>query len=246
MRWGTHAQLTDLRNAEKAILASTTPARVALLLDDTSEMRKAISRKEETIRKFYLATIDGKTSPILTKDDCNIPPDDELKKAFHAPNNTILLVIVENDTAPSFELEHLRQALSNFDNINFHRPPVYRTKTPPDVKSLDQKTVMNHRDHPLLRSSQVWYRTSQVVHLPEEEKIENKRPDIPTPASSDKLRSALAMLGELPKGLRKHFASYNEKTYTRKQMERISNLIVDKTTTLFKKDEEFHKWRKKG
>ena len=146
-------ELADLRQATTAVCASTGPARATLLVHDTPDMRREISLTGHPARAHIIAvakphTVELQNSGLL------------LSQLGEQATNTspLLLVLVENHTAPGLALPLLAKALAKANLTPTDDPwPWAYTSIPPDSWEGPVPPLLP-RNHPLLRPSQSWFR----------------------------------------------------------------------------------------
>ena len=241
MRQGPSAQAEDLAAAERAMRKSEGPARVVLLIQDTPATRDWISKTTKDINKYYIATLNTNTAPALHLDDHNIPAEGSSRRMM-SPTSKMALAVIETKQAPPFTAEHMRTATSGTPGILIHEPPPRNAPLPPDAMRNPDSSALAHRAHPLLRRSQTWYHATYKI---QPEDTGRQRTDGIHISKGDALPSALALLGELPKGIKGHISDHNERATTRDTLEKVSAIIVDCTLSILKKDEAFRKWKRK-
>ena len=241
MRQGPSAQAEDLAAAESAMCKSEGPARVVLLIQDTPATRDWISKTTKDINKYYIATLNTNTAPALHLDDHNIPAEGSSRRMM-SPTSKMALAVIETKQSPPFTAEHMRTATSGTPGILIHEPPPRNAPLPPDAMRNPDSSALAHRAHPLLRRSQTWYHATYKI---QPDDTGRQRTDGIHISKGDALPSALALLGELPKGIKGHISDHNERATTRDTLEKVSAIIIDCTLSTLKKDEAFRKWKRK-
>ena len=255
MRADTDHQLEDVRLAREAVITSTEPARVALLLQDSAKIQHYLSEKEEKVRRYVLLRINADTGPVLIHEtparmDKTEPPP------LEGPTMPMLLLILENKMAPAFDADHLRIMLEPISGIEVMDSPKAPGALAPDIDEPIPITHLKHRYHPLLRRSQTWFNAKSKLTPAIQRKGESKnQPDeikispeqiTPRQSANDRLHITLALLGALPRGFSKDLASHWEEEIDNTTSLTISKTILNKSLELFKKDEAFRKWKRKN
>jgi hypothetical protein len=249
MRHEPEDQLYDLESATIAIETSIRPARVVLLLRDTRCNRHYLTKLRKGVHKRVIASISRQAKDLFIKDDTErlTHPVDV---APLSPDTPLILVSVHNSQAPSYHTSHLKGLLESKPGITVNSGPEIRSHPPPDTQDSPPPQVAPHRHHPLLRPSQTWYRAAHwmgpwdPLSTDECKREEEKTADDRSPG--DKVHRVLALLGILPPGIGPTIAAYwDTHEMDKSVLAIISNLILNKTLALFKKDEAFRKWRRK-
>lgn len=161
--------------------------------------------------------------------------------------SSLLLVLVENRTAPALALPLIVKALAKANLTPTDDPwPWAYTSIPPDSWEGPVPPLLP-RNHPLLRPSQSWFRgdlapaTSTATQL---------SPDpIPKSKPADMVHISLAILGTTPKGLLQALSQHHENSHALDPAttipEKISKLIFSTSLALFLKDEVYRKWKRR-
>jgi hypothetical protein len=248
MRADPTSQIEDLAMATQAAHESKRPCRVALLVRDSIQNRDKIKVTTLGVRKHILATIGTQASPIFNLDDADFPRSVEVRP-LHAALIPVLLVVIENTTAPGYDLCHIQAALEGEQGIEIHPPQHKYFLNPPDTTSPYQARQMQDRHHPLLRSSQTWCRAAHH-YTPPPHACDQKDPEPGrTPnhrSAGDRLDPLLGLLGINPKGLGPSIASHSGVTPTPPDIiKRISLLVLTTSVSIYRRSEAYIRWRRK-
>jgi hypothetical protein len=248
MRADPASQIEDLETATQAAQKSTRPCRVALLIQDSSRTQDTIKSITPGARKHILATIDTRASPIFNFDDADFPRSAETRP-LHAALVPVLLVVIENATAPGYDLHHVQAALKGEQGIVVHPPPHKYLSHPPDTTPPCLARKMKDRHHPLLRSSQTWCRAAHH-YTPPPSACDAKKPErgrIPDHRSAgDRINPVLGLLGVNPKGLGPNIASVSGVTPTAPDtIKQISSLVLNTSIAIYRRSEAYGRWRRK-
>ena len=241
MRFALSDQVQDAHTALSAIRSSTGPARAVLLLRDCVTTRKLTDLTSPGLTVHLLAEFpSGSTTPLITLDNSARLTQGSTLRLSPWP---FLLILIDNHTAPGFDLPHLNESLPAGSRAILHPPP---NRTPP-WRWEDNSLSTGPRHHPLLSASQTWYRSDIAYNPPSDTKEDgpNDGSALPNhPVAS--LNPVLALLGLTPKGLQGHVAAWSEDWSTSsKKVKDISKIILNYSLLSFRKDEAFRKWRRK-
>ena len=234
--------------ATQAAQKSSRPCRVALLMQDSNQAQDVIKSITPGVRKHILATIGAQASPIFNFDDADFPRLLEARP-LHVTLSPVLLVVVENATAPGYDLRHVQAALEGEQGIEIHPLPHKYFSYPPDTTTPCPARQMQDRHHPLLRSSQTWCRAAHH-YTPPPHACDAKEPEngrIPDRRSAgDRISPVLGLLGINPKGLGPNIASVSGVTPTAPStMKQISSLVLNTSVAIYRRSEAYGRWRRK-
>ena len=234
--------------ATQAAKNSARPCRIALLVQDSTQIQDLVRSPTPGVRKHILSTISAFTASIFSLEDANFPRLTE-SRPLHASPVTVLLIVIENTTAPGYDLRHVHAALAGEQGVVIHPLPHRYASQPPDTMSPCPARDMQDRHHPLHRSSQTWCRAAQYYappphacdsREPEEGRIPHRR------SAGDRLHPLLGLLGVKPKGLKADIASHSGVIPTPPEtIKQISSLVLNTSVTIYRRSEAFRRWRRK-
>jgi hypothetical protein len=246
MRADTASQIEDLTTATRAAQESIRPCRVALLVQDSTQIQNLVKSITQGVRKHILVTIGVQALPLFNSDDSNFPIASA--RPLQALAVPVLLVVIENAKAPGYELDHVKAALEGEQGIEIHPPPHRYASQPPDTTAPGAARQIRDRHHPLLRSSQTWCRAAHHYTPPPHgrDADEPERGRIPDRRSTgDKVNPVLGLLGTNPKGLGSDMASYSGITPTPLIIKQISTLVLNTSVAMHRRSEAYGRWRQK-
>ena len=229
-----------LRQAVMSISASTQPARVALLAHDTPELRAEIGLVGLPARACIIAHAPPSTITLQDSSHC-------LAQAVDTTNDLpLLLVLIENKSAPGFKPQILAEALTKANLTPNCDPWPWACSPPPPDAWEGPIPTLAPRHHPLLRPSQSWFRTDLDPVASWAAQLDPPGPN-PKLSPTDQIHPCLAVLGTTPTGLRQALSQYHENDHipNPKTKEKISKLIYSTSLALFRKHESFRKWKRK-
>jgi hypothetical protein len=248
MRADPASQVEDLGTATQAAQESSLPCRVALLVQNSSQTQDFVKSVTPGVRKHILATVSAQASPIFSSDDADFPQSAQ-DRPLRSPDVPVLLVVIENASAPGYELGHIRTALEGEQGIKIH--PLLHTYAshPPDMTSPCPARRMRDRHHPLLHSSQTWCCATHH-YVPPPHALDEKEPEqgrIPDHRSTgDRLNPILGILGINPKGLGPDIASYSGIAPTPLDtVKQISSLVLTTSVNTYRRSEAYGRWQRK-
>ena len=217
-----------------SVSASTHPARVTLLVHDTPALRAETNLTARPARACIIAHAPPKTVTL----------QDSSRRLTYAEDTTndlpLLLILVENNFAPSFKVQLLAEALAKANLTPMCEPwPWANSPPPPDAWEGPVPTLVP-RHHPLLRPSQSWFRADLDPEASWASQLNPPDPK-PKPSPTDQIHPCLAVLGTTPMGLRQALSQYHENSHIPdpKVVEKISKLIYSTSLALFRK------WKRK-
>jgi hypothetical protein len=248
MRAGISSQVEDLERATQAAKESSLPCRVALLVHESDQAKGMINTATSGVRKHVLATIGVDASPLFSRDDADFPRLNEARP-LHVSPEPVLLVVIENNKAPGYDLNHVHAALEGEHGIKIHPPQFKYASCPPDMTPPCLARNMQDRHHPLLRSSHTWCRAAHH-YVPPPHACDSKEPEqgrLPDHRSAgDRLDPILGLLGINPKGLGPDIASYSGVTPTPPDtIKEISSLVLNTSVAAYRRSEAYIRWRRK-
>jgi hypothetical protein len=236
-----NGELMDLRQAVTAVCASTSPARVTLLVHDTPAMRSEVCLTGHPARAHIIATAKPHTIELQNSSLLLSHIEDQVTNT-----SPLLLILVENRTAPGLVHLSLTKALAkaNLTPTNDPWPWTY-TSIPPDAWEGCDPPLLP-RNHPLLRPSQSWFRGDLALATSAATQLSPPDP-APEPKPADMVHISLAFLGSTPKGLLQALSQYHEDSHALDPVipEQISKLIFSTSLALFLKDEVYRKWKRR-
>jgi hypothetical protein len=237
MRNTNEHQQNDIAQATKAIQISSRPARAVLLLNDNIDTRETLALKTKGIHKYILIEADCKTAPLLTNDNHTmLDPDNDM--ALKSPSEPIMIAVIENNEAPTYNTDDLRNILSGLEGIRI-LPQQRHMLSSPDAENLPSEEQLKPRHHPLLRQSQMWYK-------PQQYNAQNKKGTNRNTNRTEYPHRILMLLGALPPGYGKKLSDYLDYDINKDALHAISKTILDTSMHLFMKDEVYRKWKRKG
>tara|TARA_B110000503_G_scaffold68609_1_gene107125 strand:- start:60 stop:698 length:639 start_codon:yes stop_codon:yes gene_type:complete len=199
-------------------------------------------------RKYILVEIPEESDPILTKEDYKLL-DLEDNPSLHTTTVPLILVVVENNTAPLYSSIHLTDLLGAISGVKVIAHPRH-TQSGPDTNNELKLDLLRPRHHPLLRKSQIWYlprsyNSNSERHDNDEKKTEEGKD--PTGKQRPKYpHRILMLLGILPPGYKHRLSAYWETTIGDATTSAISKNIRNTSLALLMKDETFRKWKRRG
>lgn len=237
MRNAKEDQQNDLAQATKAIQNSDKPARAVLLLNDDEDTRKILAFKTKGVHKYVLIEADCKTTPFLTSDNhAMLDPDSDM--TLKPPSKPIMIAVIENNEAPTYNTNDLLNMLSGLEGIRV-LPQQRHMLSSPDTEEWPVEEQLKPRHHPLLRQSQMWYKP-QRYNVPNQNKTKRDNNLTEHP------HRILMLLGALPPGYGKKLSDYLDYDVNKSALHAISKTVLDTSLHLFMKDEVYRKWKRKG
>jgi len=248
MRSGASSQIEDLEMATQAAKESNQPCRVALLVHHSDQIKDMISTTTSGVRKHVLATIGADASTLFSLDDAEFPGQHEARPLYSSPT-PVLLLVIENASAPGYDLCHIRAALEGERGVEIHPSEYKYVSCPPDTTTPCPAREIQDRHHPLLRSSQTWCRAAHH-YTPPPHACDAKAPElgrIPDRRSAgDRLNPVLGLLGVNPKGLGPDIASHSGVNPTPLGIvKQLSSLVLNTSVTAYRRSEAYGRWRRK-
>jgi hypothetical protein len=163
-----------------------------------------------------------------------------------ANTSAMILVLLENPSAPGFHPSDLTTLLSPLGATPIHAtPPWTYSSVPPDVERPGA-TPEPPPSHPLLRPSTLFYRGDRDYSSLTQN---NLTPPTHTPAGqlADSVPNTLCQMGIAPPGFQKAITKATELLSLDYSdcTEQITKIIFDSSLALFLKDEGYHKWKRK-
>ena len=243
MRPGLARQLADLKQAVKAVNTSDGPARVALLLRDSRPLRTMLA--EPRVAQVASRLISLKAgSPIFMIPDDFTSSNAEVKGSH--PIWNCVIILVQNKKAPDFNPDLLLKCLPEDPQGHMEVHPG-NWALPPRGQDADEDGIVTPtlapRYHPLTRPSQTWYRADHVFTPP---KVDGQHDSDNGLSNGDRVDPHLGLLGVTPVGLQNHIAANTESWQgSVKRRDKVADLILKTSLTLFSRDEVYKKWRKK-
>ena len=165
MRADPTSQVEDLEMAVQAAQGSSRPCRVALLVHDSNQTQDMIKSITPGVRKHILVSIGAQAAPMFNLDDDDFPRLAEARP-LHATLVPILLVVMENYTAPGYDMDHVRAALEGEQGIDIHPLPHKYASQPPDTTQPCLARQLKDRHHPLLEQPNMVSRRAPLHSAP--------------------------------------------------------------------------------
>jgi hypothetical protein len=248
MRADPASQVEDLTVAVTAAQDSHSPCRVVLLAQDSDQIRDMIRISTPGVRKHILVTISPHAAPLFTLDDADFPASGVVRP-LHAATMPVLMILIENTSAPGYDISHIHTTLEGERGIIVHPMPQSYGSTPPDITIPPPARQMQDRHHPLLRSSQTWCRAAHHYTPPphacdQQEPVQGRISD--RRSASDRLNPVLGLLGANPRALGPDIASHGGLSPTLlATIKQMSLLVLNTSVALYQRSEAYGKWRRK-
>ena len=235
-------ELQTLQLAATATKLATMPSRSVHLMTNTTAARARIHCLGKDTRIHILAYFPQNTlhtrSSCLTLNDHNLP--------MGTNTNDMILVLLENATAPGFHPSHLTDLLRPLGATPIQATPPWAYPTlPPDIE-CPNTTPEPPPSHPLLRPSTLFYRGDKDYSSLTTNRLLQPKPT-PKTRPADSISNTLCQMGITPPGLQKAISKANELKSSDYSdcTAQITKIIFDNSLALFLRDEGYHKWKRK-
>ena len=244
-----HEEEANLMTAIGALMASTGPARTAMLMHDCQSIHDIMNRTPRTIRHHTIA----------------LYPQGSI--TLHASNTVILnsattttntlpmvLVLLETNNPPEINsaalCHHLKATSSPSNTHQFYRVPWEHA--PPIGATLERTDPTHDNDnyptnpHPMLRPGLLWLTHPDANGCTTPNRVQPT--DLPPQIThKHSVPPCMLALGAAPPTLQQHISQYNTNDHPIHPdiTDKITKIIRNVSLELFRKDEGYHKWRKK-
>ena len=243
MRSDPYKRIADCQDAQAAVIESTGPARVALLLRDERCIRQFARSKTQGVRKYILISIARSTKQVVVQDN---PDQIDRRKnhqyKFQEALSPYIVLVMENKQAPTYDTVQLHGILGKIPGLQITGHKCHAEK-PPDIIAECTNSRLSPLNNPLHWHGHLWLRPAHYTC--EDLKLNNDTENT-VKVKSKHLHRILALLGILPPQFEKRLAAHWEAEIGEPTMKAIASMIRYSTLDLFRKDEAFRKWKRKG
>jgi hypothetical protein len=242
-------QASTILDAGRAMQASSHPARVAILADDTPYTRQMVaSTFSGKVRSHILATVP--TGSIILS-PLEMDKHGEKRAATLSNPRDLILILIENDIAPGFDLNNLSDPiLESNDKVTFYPFPWSYKYIPDDFPRRSTHTA-SERLPPSTYPNMAWCRSD----LPATISPSNPGPLMDSiksahssdrPTKDDVVHAILACLGTTSTSMKSSYAYYappSQFFHEPPPFTSIPKLILYSTLDIYRKSEAIRKWK---
>jgi hypothetical protein len=242
-------QQSSFTEANSAMLASTQPARVIIWAEDTTENRSTILNIHSDKARSHILAEAPAGSVSLSPFEMDQFGAHQTAKILN--KQALILVLIENDTAPGFNFTTFTESLSrdNEDDISFFPCPWSYPPCPDDLPTRDPDKD-SERQPPSTYPFMLWCRSEIPAALspstgPLADTLKHT-PPANRPTANDTVDPILSCLGTTSSAIKSShafFASPSQFFNENPPTTNIPKIIFSTTLDIYRKCEAMRKWK---